>query len=85
MTHMQSRSRLSSHGWFNDRFTVILPEFCHSLPHWLELRALLQRVVVTVHRRQATEECWRAVGLSLSPEEILQSPYVLIGTVDQLI
>lgn len=50
----------------------------------LELNALVQRVVVTDDRRQAAEELanrWR----QLSPEEILESPYVLIGTVDQLV
>jgi probable F420-dependent oxidoreductase len=50
----------------------------------LELNALVQRVVVTDDRRQAAEELanrWR----QLSPEEILESPYVLIGAVDQLV
>jgi hypothetical protein len=48
------------------------------------VNALVQRVVVTDYRRRAAE------GLAnrwtqLSPEELLQSPYVLIGTVDKLI
>jgi probable F420-dependent oxidoreductase len=50
----------------------------------LELNALVQRVVVTDHRRQAAEELtgrWP----QLRPEEILQCPYVLIGTVDQMV
>jgi probable F420-dependent oxidoreductase len=50
----------------------------------LELNALVQRVVVTDDRRQAAEELTRR-WTQLSPEEILQSPYVLIGTVDQLV
>ena len=50
----------------------------------LELNALVQRVVVTDHRRQAAEELARR-WTQLSPEEILQSPYVLIGTVDEQI
>ena len=50
----------------------------------LELNALVQRVVVTDHPRQAAEELARR-WTQLSPEEILQSPYVLIGTVDQII
>ena len=50
----------------------------------LELNALVQRVVVTDHRRQAAEELARR-WTQLSPEEILQSPYVLIGTVDKQI
>lgn len=50
----------------------------------LELNALVQRVVVTNDRRQAAEELtsrWTQV----TPDEILQSPYVLIGTVDQMV
>ena len=50
----------------------------------LELNVLVQRVVVTDDRRGAAEELarhWR----QLSPEEILQSPYVLIGTVAQMV
>jgi probable F420-dependent oxidoreductase len=50
----------------------------------LELNALVQRVVVTDHPRQAAEELARR-WTQLSPDEILQSPYVLIGTVDKLI
>jgi probable F420-dependent oxidoreductase len=50
----------------------------------LELNALVQRVVVTDDRRQAAEELARRWP-QLSPEELLQSPYVLIGTVDQLV
>jgi hypothetical protein len=48
------------------------------------LNALVQRVVVTNDRRQAAEELtsrWTQV----TPDEILQSPYVLIGTVDQMV
>jgi hypothetical protein len=44
----------------------------------------VQRVVVTEDRRQAAEELARRWP-QLSPDEILQSPYVLIGTVDQLV
>jgi probable F420-dependent oxidoreductase len=50
----------------------------------LELNALVQRVVVTDDRRQAVEELTRR-WTQLSPEQILQSPYVLIGTMDQLV
>jgi probable F420-dependent oxidoreductase len=50
----------------------------------LELNALVQRVVVTDDRRHAAEELARR-WTQLSPEEILQSPYVLIGTVDQMV
>lgn len=47
----------------------------------LELNALVQAVVVTDDRRQAAEELARRWP-QLSPMEILESPYVLIGTVE---
>jgi hypothetical protein len=50
----------------------------------LELNALVQRVVVTDDRRQAAEELANRWP-QLSPEEVLRSPYVLIGTVDQMV
>jgi probable F420-dependent oxidoreductase len=50
----------------------------------LELNALVQRVVVTDDRRHSAEELTRR-WTQLSPEAILQSPYVLIGTVDQMV
>jgi probable F420-dependent oxidoreductase len=50
----------------------------------LELNALVQRVVVTNDRRQAAEEL-ASRWTQLTPDEILQSPYVLIGTVDQMV
>jgi probable F420-dependent oxidoreductase len=50
----------------------------------LELNALVQRVVVTNDRRRAAEEL-TSRWTQLTPDEILQSPYVLIGTVDQMV
>src|SRR5262249_31087302 len=50
----------------------------------LELNALVQRVTVTEDRRQAAEALARRWP-QLNPEELLQSPYVLIGTVNQLV
>ncbi len=50
----------------------------------LELNALVQRVIVTDDRRKAAEELTRG-WTQLSAEEILQSPYALVGTVDQLV
>ena len=50
----------------------------------IELNALLQRVIVTDDRRQAAQELtkrWK----QLSADQILASPYVLIGTVDQMV
>ena len=50
----------------------------------LELNALLQRVVVTEDRRGAAEELTRR-WTQLSVDELLESPYVLIGTIDQIV
>src|SRR6266480_1545663 len=52
---------------------------------WGTIRtARAERAGVTDHPRQAAEELARR-WTQLSPEEILQSAYVLIGTVDKLI
>lgn len=50
----------------------------------LELSALLQQVVVTDDRREAAEALSRR-SPQLSADDFLQSPYVLIGTVDQMV
>jgi hypothetical protein len=50
----------------------------------LELNALVQRVIVTDDRRRAAEELANG-WTQLNANEILQSPYVLIGTVEQMI
>jgi probable F420-dependent oxidoreductase len=50
----------------------------------LELNALVQQVVVTDDRRRAAEEL-TSRSTQLSADEILQSPYVLIGTIDQMV
>jgi probable F420-dependent oxidoreductase len=50
----------------------------------LELNALVQQVVVTDDRRRAAEDL-TSRWAQLSADEILQSPYVLIGTVEQMI
>jgi probable F420-dependent oxidoreductase len=50
----------------------------------LELNALVQRVVVLDDRRRAAEELARH-WKQLTPDEILESPHVLVGTVDQMI
>jgi probable F420-dependent oxidoreductase len=50
----------------------------------LELSAQIQRVIVTDHRRAAAAELqntWK----QLSVEEILEAPYVLIGTVNEMV
>lgn len=50
----------------------------------LELNALVQQVTVTNDRRKAAEEL-SSRWPQLSPEEILDSPYVLIGSIDQMV
>jgi probable F420-dependent oxidoreductase len=50
----------------------------------LELNALVQRVVVTDDRRRTIRnlpEAWK----QLTDDEIIASPYVLVGTVDQMV
>jgi probable F420-dependent oxidoreductase len=50
----------------------------------LELSAQIQRVIVTDRRREAAEELqktWTQLGV----EEILEAPFVLIGTVDEMV
>lgn len=50
----------------------------------LELNALVQRVVVTKDRRKAAEEL-TSRWTQLTTDEVLASPYVLIGTVDEIV
>ena len=50
----------------------------------LELNALVQRVVVTDDRHRAAQELAKRWP-SLSAEDLLESPYLLIGTVDQMV
>jgi probable F420-dependent oxidoreductase len=51
----------------------------------LELTALVQRVVVTDDRRKAAQELATGRWARLTPDEILASPYALVGTVDQMV
>jgi probable F420-dependent oxidoreductase len=50
----------------------------------IELNALVQRVVITDDRQQAAEEL-RERWSALTVDEILETPYLLIGTVDQMV
>ncbi len=50
----------------------------------LELNALVQRVIVTDDRRKAAHEL-AARWPSLTADDLLASPYVLVGTVDQML
>ena len=49
----------------------------------LELNALIQRVIVTDHRRSAAERLAADWGL-LTTDEVLDSPFLLIGTAQQM-
>ena len=48
------------------------------------LDALVQHVEITDHRRDAAERC-AALAPGLTPPDVLGAPYMLIGTVDQLV
>jgi probable F420-dependent oxidoreductase len=50
----------------------------------LQLSALVQRVVVTDDRRAAAAELTRR-WTQLSADDILQTPYALVGTVEQMV
>jgi hypothetical protein len=50
----------------------------------LEINALVQLVIVTENRRAAAAELTNRWS-ELTPDEILQSPFVLIGTVEQMV
>ena len=50
----------------------------------LELNALVQRVIITDARRRAAEDLART-WTALSADEILASPYALIGTIDEIV
>jgi probable F420-dependent oxidoreductase len=50
----------------------------------LELNALVQRVIVTDDRRKEAAALTGPIS-QLTPDEIFESPYMLIGTVDQMV
>jgi len=51
----------------------------------LELNALVQRVIVTDDRRKAAHELATGRWARLTPDDVLGSPFVLVGTVDQMV
>src|SRR5215813_4764938 len=51
----------------------------------LELNTLVQRVIVTDDRRKAARDLATGRWATLTPDDILASPYVLIGTVDEMV
>lgn len=50
----------------------------------IELNALIQAVVVTDDRQSAAEQLARSFGAVISPDLLLTSPFVLIGTHEQM-
>lgn len=50
----------------------------------LELNALVQAVIITERRRVAAEKVADRLGGALTVEEVLESPFLLIGTPDQM-
>ena len=51
----------------------------------LELSALVQRVIVTDDRRKAAKELATGRWATLAPDDVLATPYVLIGTIDEMV
>ncbi len=51
----------------------------------LELNALVQRVIVTDDRRKAAQELATGRWARLTADDVLASPYALVGTVDQMV
>jgi probable F420-dependent oxidoreductase len=51
----------------------------------LELNVLVQRVIVCDDRREAARQLTTERWAALTPDEILETPYVLVGTVDQMV
>jgi probable F420-dependent oxidoreductase len=74
-------------GWkvvgFDERVRVVQEAAGERLGR-LELSAQIQRVIVTDHRREAAEELQKT-WTQLSVEEILEAPFVLIGSVDDMV
>lgn len=55
---------------------------------WIELNLLLSGVIVTEQREQVAEEraqSMRANGSTITAEALLQSPYWLIGSIDEMV
>jgi hypothetical protein len=50
----------------------------------VELNALVQRVVISDDRRTAAEEL-RRLWPTLTIDDVLETPYVLVGSVDRLV
>jgi probable F420-dependent oxidoreductase len=67
-----------------DNRTRLVQEAAGARGAQLELNLLIQRVVVVEDRKRAVEELTRHWS-QLTPEEFLETPHLLIGTVEQMI
>jgi probable F420-dependent oxidoreductase len=68
-----------------DQRVALVREAAGARADRLELNALVQRVIVTDDRRKAARELATGRWATLTPDDVLASPYVLIGTVDEMI
>jgi probable F420-dependent oxidoreductase len=86
ITFTRGGTTLDMSGWkvagFDERVRVVREAAGDRLGR-LELSAQIQRVIVTDRRREAAEELQKT-WTQLSVEEILEAPFVLIGTVDDM-
>jgi probable F420-dependent oxidoreductase len=87
ITFTRGGTMLEMSGWrvagVDERVGAIREAAGHRFDR-LELSAQLQRVIVTERRREAAEEL-RKRWTQLSVEEILEAPYALIGTVEEMV
>jgi probable F420-dependent oxidoreductase len=87
ITFREGGLRADVSGWtvagVDERVTLVR-EAAGARHEHIEMNALVQRVVVTGQRRQAAEELARR-WTQLSADDILGAPYVLVGTVDQIV
>ncbi len=87
LTFTRGGTVLDMSGWklagLDERLRVVREAAGQRLGR-LELSAQIQRVIVTDRRRDAAEELQNRWP-QLSVEEILEAPYVLIGTVDEMV
>jgi probable F420-dependent oxidoreductase len=87
ITFTQGGTALDMSGWravgIDERVRVLRDAAGERFDR-LELSAQIQRVIATDRRREAAEELqkrWK----QLSVEEVLEAPFVLIGTVDEMV
>ena len=88
MTFRRGGTELDNSGWtgsaVNECIALIRAAAGEERFARLELNALVQRVVVSDDRRGAVEALNR-VWPRLSAADILENPYLLVGTVDQIV